>query len=639
MPTLLHARNLAKTYGTHTLFESVALSLAHGDRVGIVGPNGSGKSTLVKILAGLETPDEGEVTGRRSSRVAYVPQDDRFAEDDTPLSAVVRSITETSGAATGEALDAETRAAITLGRLGFEESDFDRPVGVLSGGWRKRLGIARGLVHEPELLILDEPTNHLDLEGVLWLEGFLPQAAEASVFITHDRTFLERVANRIVELSRAWENGTLEVKGNYTEFCRRKEEAFEAQQSQQQAVAGKVRRDTAWLRRGIQGRQTRNKSQLDATAQRKEQLQQLRDRNAAPTKTTSIEFQATARKTKKLIATHNLTKAIAGKPLFAGVDLLLSPGDRLGLLGPNGSGKTTLLQCLAGDLEPDAGTVKPAAELRIVRFTQHRERLDATRSLREALCPVGDAIHYRGKPIHFAAWAKKFLFEPAQFNTSVGDLSGGEQARILIAQLMLEPADVLILDEPTNDLDIASLEVLEQSLQEFPGAVVLVTHDRFMLRNLATDLLALDGRGGHRFFADFEAWETWRSEPAKRHAKASRQAATPPQPAATSTEKPRAAPAAGETRSTASPSPAAPAAPRKLTYKLQRELDGMEDAILDAEARLESLQADAADTEVMADADRFADVCRRLTQTQHEIDRLYARWSELEAVQQGRDRG
>ena len=621
MPTLLHARNLAKTYGTHTLFENVSLSLADGDRVGVVGPNGAGKSTLLKILAGLETPDDGEITGRRSSRVAYIPQDDRFAAEDTPLTAVVRSITETSGAVTGEALDAETRAAITLGKLGFEERDFDRSVSVLSGGWRKRLGIARGLVHEPDVLMLDEPTNHLDLEGVLWLENFLPAAAEASMFITHDRTFLERVANRIVELSLAWPNGTLEVKGNYTEFCRRKEEAFEAQRSKQQALAGKVRKDTAWLKQGVQGRRTRNKSQLTAASERQGQLQQLRDRNAAPTKTSSIEFQATERKTKKLIATHNLTKSIAGKPLFAGIDLMLSPGDRLGLLGPNGSGKTTLLKCLAAKLEPDAGTVKPAAELRIVRFTQHRERLDPTRSLREALCPVGDAIHYRGKPIHFAAWAKKFLFDPGQFNTSVGDLSGGEQARILIAQLMLEPADVLILDEPTNDLDIASLEVLEQSLDEFPGAVVLVTHDRFMLRNLATDLVALDGRGGHRFFADYESWEAWRTSPTGKTGGAREHAGN--------TASQQAKPASS------APAAAAPSSPKKLTYKLQRELDGMEEAILDAEARLESLQAEAADPEVMTDGDRYAKVCRTLAETQQEVDRLYARWAELESMQQG----
>ncbi|MFW5682725.1 MAG: ATP-binding cassette domain-containing protein, partial [Phycisphaeraceae bacterium] len=358
-------------------------------------------------------------------------------------------------------------------------------------------------------------------------------------------------------------------------------------------------------------------------------------------KTTSIEFQATERKTKKLIATHNLTKSIAGKPLFAGLDLLLSPGDRLGLLGPNGSGKTTLLKCLAGELEPDAGTVKPAAELRIVRFTQHRERLDATRSLREALCPVGDAIHYRGKPIHFAAWARKFLFEPGQFNTSVGDLSGGEQARILIAQLMLEPADVLILDEPTNDLDIASLEVLEQSLDEFPGAVVLVTHDRFMLRNLATDLVALDGRGGHRFFADYEAWETWRTQPASRgHESKNETKHAGRKPAAAGGESARTPSAPTAAAAPAKPAaPAAPAAPKKLTYKLQRELDGMEDAILDAEARLESLQADAADPKVMEDGKRFAEVCRQLAQTQEETDRLYARWAELEAVQQGRESG
>ena len=572
MATLLTARDLSKTYGTHTLFEGVDLAIHDGERLALIGPNGSGKSTLLKVLAELETGDSGEFTRKKNLKLAYVAQSDDFAPDATPKSAVLDRLRSTG---VGEAEG--FRGEAVLSRLGF--IDHDQPVKSLSGGWKKRLSIACALATEPDVLMLDEPTNHLDLEGVLWLESFVNDGSAAGfrgrgamVFITHDRTFLENTATRVVELSRAYPGGTFEAKGNYSEFVRRKEDFLDAQAAQQSALAGKVRRDTAWLKQGIQGRQTRNKSQVDDAADRRAELKNLATRNNAPKQTASIDFQATERKTKRLLAAHGIAKTMGDKKLFAGLDLELSPGMRLGLLGPNGSGKTTLLRLLTGELEPDAGTVKPAAELRIVNFTQHREALNPTQKLREALCAVGDTVDYRGKPIHVASWAKKFLFDPGKFNTSVGDLSGGEQARVLIANLMLKPADVLILDEPTNDLDIPSLEVLEQALTEFPGAIVLVTHDRFMLDRLSTDLLALDGQGRAKPFASYAQW-----------VKAQTQQANAVEPAAQ--------PAAASRSGAGTPAQSPPSAgKKKLTYKLQHELDGMEAAILEAEAELEALQ-------------------------------------------------
>ncbi|MEO1237892.1 MAG: ABC-F family ATP-binding cassette domain-containing protein, partial [Planctomycetota bacterium] len=451
MPALLAARDLEKTYAAHTLFTGVSLSIHDGERLALIGPNGAGKSTLLKLLAGLETPDAGDFVRKKQLRLAYVAQDDAFSEDATPLSAVMDRLRDE-----GHADTPEHEAASVLSQLGFV--DLDQPVRALSGGWKKRLSIACGLATDPDILMLDEPTNHLDLEGVLWLESFVQRQKQASfrgamVFITHDRTFLENTATRVIELSRAYPGGTFEAKGNYSEFLRRKDEFLDAQAAKQTALAGKVRRDTAWLKQGIQGRQTRNKSQVADAADRRAELKNLDDRNRAPDRTTAIDFQTTDRKTKRLLAVHNLAKSMGGRELFRGVEFTLSPGTRLGLLGPNGSGKTTLLRLLRGDLKPDAGSVKPAAELRVVTFTQHRDSLDPRKSLQEALCPIGDTVDYRGKAIHVAAWAKKFLFDPSKFSTSVGDLSGGEQARVLIADLMLRPADVLILDEPTNDLD------------------------------------------------------------------------------------------------------------------------------------------------------------------------------------------
>ncbi|MEE9403573.1 MAG: ABC-F family ATP-binding cassette domain-containing protein [Algisphaera sp.] len=607
MATLLHASNLAKTYGTHTLFTGVSLAIHDSERLGLIGPNGAGKSTLLKILANLEEPDDGEITRRKQLRLAYVGQADVFADNATPRSAII----DRMSAAAPNALDAETRASISLSKLSFGEPD--RQVSTLSGGWKKRLSIACALADEPDVLMLDEPTNHLDLEGVIWLEAFVKQNPDlAMVFITHDRTFLEACATRIVELSSAYPGGTFEAKGNYTEFVRRKEEFLDAQAAQQTALAGKIRRDNAWLKQGVQGRQTRNQSQVKAAASRKDEMQGLSGRNAAPKKVTSIDFQSTDRKTKRLLVLHNVAKTLGDKKLFKDLELVLSPGMRLGLLGPNGSGKTTLLRILADEIQPDSGTVKPAANLKIVRFTQHREALDRTLKLRDALCPIGDIVQFGEKAIHVASWAKKFLFDPSQFNTSVGDLSGGEQARILIANLMLQPADLLILDEPTNDLDIPSLEVLEQSLSEFPGAIVLVTHDRFMLDRLSTELLALDGQGNAKGYISYAQY-------LKDQAK--RAAASNPTKTDASVKA-----SSGGPQATSS---------KKLTYKLQRELNGMEDAIQKAEDDVEHLQTQSGDSKIMADHVQFAKVCEDLGTAQQCVETLYMRWSELEAIKAG----
>lgn len=613
MSTLLTTRDLSKSFGTHTLFSGIGIGLVQGDRLGLIGPNGSGKSTLLKIMAGLVDSDAGEITRRRQLKFAYVDQDDTFAPDVSPIDAVIQSLHDT-GEADHHGLDPATRAQMTLSRLGF--TDFDRAIKTLSGGWRKRLSIACAIAREPDVLMLDEPTNHLDLEGVLWLEQFVKQADMAVVFITHDRTFLESSANRIIELSKEYPDGSFEVKGNYSAFVRRKEEFLDAQQAQQSALAGKVRRDTAWLRQGIQGRQTRNKTQVAATKDRQSELKSIQGRNTATSRNAGVNFQASERKTRKLLEAQSVGKSMGGKPLFSGLDLTLSPGTRLGLLGPNGSGKTTLMRLLTGDLEPDEGTITPADKLRIANFTQHREDLDPKATLREALCPVGDTVYFRDQPLHVSAWAKRFLFDPDKFRTAVGDLSGGEQARILIARLMLTPADLLILDEPTNDLDIPTLEVLEDSLANFPGAIVLVTHDRFMLGRLSTELIAFDGQGGAQSYASYEQWE--------QAAKNSKQRQS------SGTAKPVKSTPAGSNADASSANASAPA--KKLTYKLQRELDQMEETILSEEAKLESLQKEVGDPNIMSDQARFAEVCTTLAETQEHIRILYERWAELEAM-------
>jgi ABC transport system ATP-binding/permease protein len=603
MPTLLTARNLMKSYPSNDLFEGVSIHVEDGERIGLIGPNGGGKTTLMKILAGMLSPDAGEIVRKRGLRVGYVDQEDRFADDATPLSVVLAGLDDDDDSG----MDATTRASIALSKLGF--SDLQRPVATLSGGWRKRLSLASALAKEPEVLMLDEPTNHLDLEGVLWLERFVRQVSMAIIYVTHDRRFLENTATRIIELSSAYPGGVFEATGNYTEFVRRKDGFLDAQRAAQSSIASRVRRDTAWLRQGIQGRQTRNKTQVEAAASRCDELKATADRNDAPARTAMFAFQATERKTKKLLTLHSVSKSMGDKRLFESLDLRLTPGQRIGLMGVNGSGKTTLMRLMSGDLLPDSGTIKRAENLRIVTFSQHRESLVQSQSLREALCPIGDIVHYQGRAVHVTGWAGRFLFEADQLSMRVGDLSGGEQARVLIANLTLSPADVLLLDEPTNDLDIPSLEVLEQALLEFPGAIVLVTHDRFLLERIATESLALNDRGEARLFASVEQWNSARMKTELATAEKTKPSSSAMRP---NLRK-----------------------PGKLSYKLQLEYEGMEEAILEAEAQVERLEAEAADKALTSDHKRAATVYTKLKDGHARVTNLYARWAELDTMRSG----
>ena len=597
MSILLHADSLSKSYGTRLLFRDISISFDEEDRTGLFGPNGAGKSTLMRILAGLEPPDSGQITRRRNLRLAYVPQNDVFPEGSTVEDVVL-------AAYDGMHLDENerhTRAAVLLDRIGFER--IDAPVATLSGGWRKRLSIARALATEPELLLLDEPTNHLDVEGVLWLEKTLSGGGFGYIVVTHDRYFLERVTNRIVELNRAFPQGYLSINGTYSAFLEKRAEFLTAQQAQEQAISSKLRREIEWLQRGAKARRTKAKGRIDAAHQMMSELAELRARNAAA-RTAGIDFVGTQRQSKKLLSAKGLAKSIAGKPLFSDVELFLSPGTKLGLLGPNGSGKTTLLRVLAGEIEPDAGQIERADNLHVVRFDQDRGQLDPNVSLRETLAPGSDVVKYRDNTMHVTAWAKRFLFRTEQMNLPVGELSGGEQARLLIARLMLQPADLLILDEPTNDLDIPTLEVLEESLEDFPGALVLVTHDRFMLDRLCTELLALDGKGGAHLYAELAQWEAALRRDAKPQAE----------------------------RKSAARKPAAPAPSRpKLTTAERREWQEIEDRIMEAEARVEELRRQTEDPAVLADRHRLTAVCAELAQAEERVNQLYARWEELEA--------
>jgi ATP-binding cassette subfamily F protein uup len=586
---LLSCERLTKSYTSRPLFNDLSFSLFEGDHVGLVGPNGSGKSTLMKIVAGVEEADSGNRAVRKGVRIGYVPQDPVFAPGKTIEDVLLEALEDDHIL---DDYDKQSRVAIALGKSGF--MDRTQATATLSGGWRKRLAIARELAREPDVMLLDEPTNHLDVEAILWLEGLLKSEPKAFVVVSHDRYFLENTARRMLELNRIYPDGLLQVNGHYSDFLERRDEILRNEAAYQETLANLVRREVEWLRRGPKARTTKAKSRIQNAERLIDEQSEARFRTAGGT--AKIDFTASERKTKRLWLARNLRKKLGDRLIINDLDILLTPGTRLGVLGPNGSGKTTLLRMITGELAPDAGTIEKAEKLRIVYFEQNRESLDPTLTLKRALAPEGDQVVYRDRPLHVASWAKRFLFRPEQLETSVSRLSGGEKARIVLARLMLQPADLLVLDEPTNDLDISTLEVLEDSLLDFPGALVLVTHDRYLIDRVSTSILALDGAGNAEYFADYTQWES---------------------------NRPRAT-----TRDSAAPSPKPRA--KRLSYKEQREWDSMEAAVHAAEARLAAATTAVHDPSIATEApllqQRFAEV----TGAQAEVDRLYARWSELE---------
>jgi ATP-binding cassette subfamily F protein uup len=650
--TLLHAAGLRLAYGSRAVFDGLTMTLAEGERVGLVGVNGSGKSSLMRILARAAEPDRGELQLRRGALVTYLPQEPAFAAGATvaselevaraPLRAALdahaelsaRIAAEPDGAAHERLLaqlaaladrvehlggwDTAHEARRLLDRLGVK--DWDRPVAELSGGTRKRVAIARALLTHPDLLLLDEPTNHLDADTVDWLEEELDRLPGALLLVTHDRYFLDDLVDRIVEITPG--AGVTSYPGNYEAFLEQKlaeeELAAVAEHKRQRWIAQEV----AWLRRGVEARRTKSRARIE----RARRL--MAERGFARPRVAALQTAAAPRLSQVVVEAQGIAKRFGDRAVLGGVDFTLQRGERVGIVGPNGAGKTTFLRVLLGELPADAGRVVLGARTRIAYYDQQRTALDPEQTLYEAAggSPPGrtgeDFVELSGRRVALRDYLDDLLFPPAVQEMRVKALSGGERNRLLLARLFLQGANVLVLDEPTNDLDLVTLNVLERLLLGFDGSVLLVTHDRYFLDKVATAILAIEGDGrAIRYPGNYEMYRTL-----KEQAEAARAGADG------SPARARAAPAPGGERRGAARGGGA----RKLTFNEQRELDAIEPAILAAEERKAGLEATLSDPATYQTAGATVPQLRaELDAATAEVERLYARWQELEGIRGG----
>ncbi|MFS2125747.1 ATP-binding cassette domain-containing protein [Pseudomonas sp. Pseusp97] len=635
--TLLKFTDVSLAFGTTPLLDKVSWQIARGERVCVIGRNGTGKSSMFKLVKGEQKPDDGDIWRAPSLKIGELPQELPRADDRTVYDVVAEGLAEV-----GELLaqyhhlsmhieseedlnklarvqqDLEARDGWRLGQLvdttlSRLQLPADKTLAELSGGWRRRVLLAQALVAEPDLLLLDEPTNHLDIGAIAWLENALADFPGAVLFITHDRSFLQAVATRILELDRGH---LIDWNGDYASFLVHKEQELAAEEAANALFDKRLAQEEVWIRQGIKARRTRNEGRVRALKAMRNERAERRERQGKA----SFQMETAEKSGKQVIVVEKAGFAHPGGPaLIRDFSLVLQRGDRIGLLGANGTGKTTLLKLLLGDLQPTSGTVKEGTRLEVAYFDQLRHQLEPEKTVIDNISEGREFITINGQNRHVLSYLGDFLFSPQRARTPVKALSGGERARLLLAKLFSKPANLLVLDEPTNDLDVETLELLEEVLLTFDGTVLMVSHDRAFLDNVVTSTLVFEGEGRVReFVGGYQDWLRQGGSPkllGVGEEKGDKPAAAPV------VEEPVAAPAA-----------AVEAAPKKkLSYKLQRELEAIPGQIEALEGELAALQAETASPDFyQRPQDEAQAALARLGTLQEELDRLIERWAELE---------
>ncbi len=614
---LINAVSIAKSYSGKMLFQNLSFGINEKERVGLVGPNGAGKSTLLKILSKQLLPDAGEIVYNKGLRVGYLHQTPEFPAGISIFDAIL-----------GDHGHEESAEAYRwISQLELSQFDENKLVSELSGGWQKRVALAREMIKQPDVLLLDEPTNHLDIESILWLEEFIQQAKFATVTITHDRLFLTRVSNRILDLDPRFPGFLLDIQGGYIPYLEAKELQVHSQLNREAVMKNTLRRESEWLSRGAIARQTKQKARSERAGDIKQEVQTLRALNRQ--KKIEISFKGSESLPKKLVEAKKITLGYGDKILVKDFSAIIAPGDCVGLLGRNGIGKSTMIKALIGKLQPMQGSVVLADQIRLAYFEQNRDTLDFKKSVLKNICPDGDYVKYQGEYVFNRSYLEKFRFSKDQVDLPVGQLSGGEQARLRIAQLMLTDANLLVLDEPTNDLDVSTLLVLEEAIDNFPGAVILVSHDRYFLDQVTTQLWAFPegdasvdiSKAGHiQKFADYFQWEEWFNSQITMTTKdsngGSRAAITPTSVFAQID------------------SVSVNSAKNKkagLSFTEQHEFKNIENKIADLEAQLAAIHVEFEKPENLSQPKVCEELSIKMSQIQKQVDQTYERWQFLEA--------